>query len=265
MSNLDLINLEGISRFYGEGETLVKALDGVDLKISEGEIVALLGPSGSGKTTLLNVISALDVPTEGNYNFRGTKVPLGSVEKMTTFRRENVGYIFQFFNLISDLTAEENVLLVQQLSGLKDKERARRMLSLVGLAGLENRFPAQMSGGQRQRVAIARALAKSPRIILGDELTGNLDSKTSRQVMEALIDIVRAENSTLIYVTHDEKLTRYATRVIKLDSGKIISDESGELATPIGHAKDGARKLVKEVSKIGDTVSTTLNKLKDVF
>lgn len=262
---MNLISLEGISRYYGEGETLVKALDDVDLEIKEGEIVALLGPSGSGKTTLLNVISALDVPTDGNYQFRGQKVPLGHVEKMTTFRRENVGYIFQFFNLISDLTAEENVLLVQQLSGLNDRERAKKMLSLVGLSGLENRFPAQMSGGQRQRVAIARALAKSPRIILGDELTGNLDSKTSRQVMEALIDIVRAESSTLIYVTHDEKLTKYATRVIKLDSGKIVSDESGELASPIGHAKDSARKLVKEVSKLGGSVSSTLNKIKDSF
>ena len=194
-----IIQLQGLSRHYGEGETLVKALDEVSIDIEQGEIVALLGPSGSGKTTLLNTIAALDIPTEGKYNFDGEDVPLGHVEKMTTFRRENIGYIFQFFNLLGDLTALENVLLVQDLAGSRDKKKALELLDAVGLKGLENRFPSQMSGGQRQRVAIARSLAKSPRIILGDELTGNLDTETSTMVMEALIKTCRKEKMTTIF------------------------------------------------------------------
>jgi len=166
---MPIIQLEDLSRHYGEDETLVKALDNVSISIEQGEIVALLGPSGSGKTTLLNTIAALDVPLEGTYLFDGEEVPLGHVEKMTTFRRENIGYIFQFFNLLADLTALENVLLVQDLSGSRNKDKALELLDSVGLNGLGDRFPSQMSGGQRQRVAIARALAKSPRILLGDE------------------------------------------------------------------------------------------------
>ena len=157
---MPIIQLHELSRHYGEGETLVKALDNITLSIEQGEIVALLGPSGSGKTTLLNTIAALDNPTGGSYQFNGVDVPLGHVEKMTTFRRENVGYIFQFFNLLADLTALENVLLVQDLAGTRDKQKALDLLDAVGLKGLEDRFPSQMSGGQRQRVAIARALAK---------------------------------------------------------------------------------------------------------
>ncbi len=184
---MSLIDLKQVSRIYGEGATEVRALDCVDLTIKQGEIVALLGPSGSGKTTLLNVIAALDQPTDGDYFFEEKKVPRDNVESMTEFRRENIGYIFQFFNLLGDLTAIENITLVQELSGNRDLEFAEKLLKDVGLEGLEHRFPSQMSGGQRQRVAIARSLAKRPKMILGDELTGNLDTKTSKQVMESRI------------------------------------------------------------------------------
>ena len=146
-------------------------------------------------------------------------------EEMTTFRRENIGYVFQFFNLLQDLTVLENILLIQELSGERNKDRALELLKLVGLEKEVDRFPAEISGGQQQRVAIARSLAKSPKLLLGDELTGNLDSKTSDMVMEVLVKACKAENITTIMVTHDEKLTNYATRVIRLDSGKIISDE----------------------------------------
>ena len=267
-----LIELTGISRHYGEGEALVKALDGVDLTIEQGSLVALLGPSGSGKTTLLNTVAALDTPTSGSYMFDGAEVPLSKVEPMTTFRRENVGYIFQFFNLLADLTALENILLVQQLAGNKDKARAEHLLKAVGLEGLENRFPAQMSGGQRQRVAIARALAKTPRLLLGDELTGNLDTKTSKQVMEVLIDICRKENVTLIFVTHDSKLTNYADRIISLDSGKIVSDEVGPLKQVIGQSKDHARRVVQDAksevlkvkNKVAGKISETVKTIQDL-
>ena len=244
-----LIELNGVSRFYGEDETLVKALDNIDLQVEKGEVVALLGPSGSGKTTLLNVIAALDIPTDGEYRFSDEEVPLGKVEKMTSFRRENVGYIFQFFNLLADLTALENVILVQDLAGCRDKEKAMNLLDSVGLKGLENRFPSQMSGGQRQRVAIARALAKSPNIILGDELTGNLDSETSNMVMEALIRTCRKEELTTIFVTHDESLTRFATRIIHLDSGKVVKDESGG----VNNLATTTKMVVEDV--IDDTIS----------
>gem|GEM_PF-50852 len=274
-----LLSLSGIERHYVTGDVVVRALDGVDLEIEEGEVVMLLGPSGSGKTTLLNVVSALDSPTSGTYHFNGELVPSAPeekkrkkisiptphpalrlltwppeailnylirwpimliphylsyslprsnmLEKMTGFRRENVGYVFQFFNLLGDLTVLENVLLAQDIHGGRDKARAIEMLNMVGLEGKEGRFPSELSGGEQQRVAIARSLAKKPRLLLGDELTGNLDSETTAQVMKVLVKACRKEKITAIIVTHDLALTKYATRVIHIDSGKLIRDEPG--------------------------------------
>ena len=220
-----LVEISGMERHYVMTSETVKALDGIDLSIKKGERIILLGPSGSGKTTLLNCVAALDNPTDGSYSFDGADVPRGHSEKMTTFRRDNIGYVFQFFNLLQDLTVLENILLIQELSGGRNKERAVELLSLVGLEGEMDRFPAEISGGQQQRVAIARSLAKSPKLLLGDELTGNLDSTTSSKVMEVLVKACEAEDITVIMVTHDENLAKYATRVVRLDSGKIISDE----------------------------------------
>ena len=203
----------------------MKALDGIDLEINQGERVILLGPSGSGKTTLLNCLSALDSPTAGSYTFNEQTVPRDASEPMTSFRRENIGYVFQFFNLLQDLTVLENILLIQELGGAKDSERAIELLKLVGLEGEVNRFPGEISGGQQQRVAIARSIAKRPNLLLGDELTGNLDTATSRKVMTALVKACEQENITAVFVTHDEGLVEYATRVIRIDSGKSVSDE----------------------------------------
>lgn len=202
----------------------IKALDGINLNIPAGERVVLLGPSGSGKTTLLNCISGLDTPTGGTYSFDGNPV-IGSSEDLTTFRRKNVGYVFQFFNLLQDLTVLENVLLIQELSGQRDIGHAKEVLTLVGLKDEMNRFPSEISGGQQQRVAIARSIAKNPKLLLGDELTGNLDTETSVRVMEVLIEACKKESITMIMVTHDESLSKYGTRVIRLDSGKVKSDE----------------------------------------
>ncbi len=220
-----MLSMKGIERYYEMSSETVKALDGINLEIEEGERVLLLGPSGSGKTTLLNCIAALDNPTAGEYSFNGNDVPRGHAEKMTSFRRDNIGYVFQFYNLLQDLTALENILLIQELSGERDGGRARELLRLVGLEGEVDRFPAEMSGGQQQRVAIARSLAKAPKLLLGDELTGNLDSKTTAMVMEVLIKACESENITTVMVTHDESLSKYATRVVRLDSGIVTSDE----------------------------------------
>ena len=202
----------------------IKALDGITLSIPEGERVVLLGPSGSGKTTLLNCISGLDTPTAGTYTFDGNPVE-GNSEELTTFRRKNVGYVFQFFNLLQDLTVLENVLLIQELSGQRDTSRAKEVLRLVGLQSEIDRFPSEISGGQQQRVAIARSIAKNPKLLLGDELTGNLDTETSAKVMDVLTSACKKEKITTIMVTHDESLAKYATRIIRLDSGKVKSDE----------------------------------------
>jgi len=289
-----LVTLDGVERHYVSGDLVVRALDGVDLEIEEGEIVMLLGPSGSGKTTLLNVVSCLDSPTSGNYKFDGVVVPkadetkeggklsiptphpalriltwppevvvnLGiwittlpfrmlsnrkrskQVEAMTKFRRENVGYIFQAYNLLGDLTSLENVMLAQEIHGKRDRARAVQILGMVGLEGLEDRFPAELSGGQQQRVAIARSLAKSPRLLLGDEPTGNLDSETTEQVMKVLVKACRSERITAIIVTHDAVLTKYATRVLHIDSGKIVSDERGGRAM-LHHSMDAAEALTE--------------------
>ncbi len=220
-----LLKMDNLQRYYETPAGVVKALDGIDLEINQGERVILLGPSGSGKTTLLNCLSALDSPTAGSYTFNEQTVPRDASEPMTSFRRENIGYVFQFFNLLQDLTVLENILLIQELGGAKDSERAIELLKLVGLEGEVNRFPGEISGGQQQRVAIARSIAKRPNLLLGDELTGNLDTETSRKVMTALVKACEQENITAVFVTHDEGLVEYATRVIRIDSGKIVSDE----------------------------------------
>ena len=220
-----LLQMKNLQRHYETPAGVVKALDGVSFEIHEGERVILLGPSGSGKTTLLNCLSALDSPTGGSYRFLGEEVPRNQSEKMTSFRRDNIGYVFQFFNLLQDLTVLENILLIQELAGKKDPVRAKELLGLVGLDAEVDRFPGEISGGQQQRVAIARSIAKRPTLLLGDELTGNLDTETSNKVMEALVSACKQENITSVFVTHDEGLVRYATRVIRIDSGKIVSDE----------------------------------------
>ena len=224
-----LLQMENLERHYETPAGVVKALDGVSIDINQGERVILLGPSGSGKTTLLNCLSSLDSPTGGTYSFQGEEVPRNNSEKMTSFRRENIGYVFQFFNLLQDLTVLENILLIQEIAGKKDEERALELLKLVGLESEVNRFPGEISGGQQQRVAIARSIAKRPNLLLGDELTGNLDTETSQKVMTALVKACKEENITSVFVTHDEGLVKYATRVIRIDSGKIVSDE---LTTP---------------------------------
>jgi len=221
-----MVSIRGMERHYVMASETIKALDGIDLDVQEGERIILLGPSGSGKTTLLNCISALDSPTAGSYSFAGSAVPKNDSEAMTTFRRKNIGYVFQFFNLLQDLTVLENILLIQELAGGRDEARARQLLNLVGLEAEVDRFPAEISGGQQQRVAIARSLAKSPRLLLGDELTGNLDSKTSAMVMEVLVKACEAEGITCVFVTHDESLIDYATRIVRLDSGRIMSDSA---------------------------------------
>lgn len=218
--------MQGLKRHYPMPSGAVRALDGIDLEVNAGERIVLLGPSGSGKTTLLNCLAALDSPTEGVYEFQGQAVPRDHSEKMAAFRRQHIGYVFQFFNLLQDLSVLENVLLIQELVGERDEKRARALLELVGLEQEQNRFPGEISGGQQQRVAIARSLAKKPTLLLGDELTGNLDSDTSRQVMMVLVQACAAENMTAVFVTHDESLVEYATKVIRVDSGKILSQTS---------------------------------------
>ena len=219
-----MIQLTNLQRYYVMASETIKALDGINLNIPAGERVVLLGPSGSGKTTLLNCVSGLDTPTGGTYSFEGNPVT-GNSEELTTFRRKNVGYVFQFFNLLQDLTVLENVLLIQELSGKRDVERAQEVLIIVGLKDEIDRFPSEISGGQQQRVAIARSIAKNPKLLLGDELTGNLDTETSAKVMEVLVEACKKENITMIMVTHDASLSKYGTRVIRLDSGKVKSDE----------------------------------------
>ena len=195
-----MIQLNNVHRHYVMASETIRALNGITLTIKEGERIILLGPSGSGKTTLLNCISGLDTPTSGEYLFDGISVT-GNSEDLTTFRRKNVGYVFQFFNLLQDLTVLENVLLIQELSGQRDVNRAKEVLSLVGLEGEIDRFPSEISGGQQQRVAIARSIAKNPKLLLGDELTGNLDTETSAKVMNVLTEACKKENICLLYTS----------------------------------------------------------------
>jgi putative ABC transport system ATP-binding protein len=217
------IRLEGVSKTYGEGELAVHALSDVELQVRDGEFVVLLGPSGSGKTTLLNVIGGIERPSSGSIVVGGKDVSALDEEGRTRFRRETVGFIFQFFNLIPTLTALENVQLIAELVGAT--ERATEMLDRVGLGERTDHFPAQLSGGEQQRVAVARALSSGPRILLGDEPTGALDLETGRRVLALLRAVSRELGQTVLLVTHNAAIAGMADRVLRMRDGRIAGDE----------------------------------------
>jgi putative ABC transport system ATP-binding protein len=219
-----VIRLERAGKVYGTG-VKTRALAPTDLTLNGGAFTVLLGPSGSGKTTLLNLLGGLDHPSEGRVVFDERDLGALSRRGLTLFRRESVGFVFQFFNLVPSLTARENVLLAADLVD-GSKADADAWLARVGLAGLEDRFPAELSGGQQQRVAIARALAKRPRLLLADEPTGALDHDTGLEVVKLLRSAADEEKCAVIVVTHDESLAAVADRVIRLRDGRVISDGS---------------------------------------
>ncbi|MFN3283410.1 MAG: ABC transporter ATP-binding protein [Pseudothermotoga sp.] len=222
-----MIVVKDLWKIYGKGEKRIEALRGVGFQIEQGEFIAILGPSGSGKTTLLNCLSGIDSPTKGEIFFDGVEFHRLGEEEKTKFRAQNMGFIFQFFNLIPVLTVIENVELPLRILGQKGREvteRAAEMLKKVGLSGKEDKFPSQLSGGEQQRVAISRALVHNPKIIWADEPTGNLDSETGAAIID-LLERIRLENrTTLIVVTHDEKIAQRANRIFVVRDGKILKE-----------------------------------------
>ena len=210
---------EGLTKVYGSGEAQVFALRGVDLAVPAGEMVVLLGPSGSGKSTLLNILGGLDSPSEGHVYFDHQELTAFDDRHLTQFRREYVGFVFQFYNLIPSLTARENVALVTEIA--RDPMPAEQALELVGLGPRMHHFPAQLSGGEQQRVAIARAIAKQPRVLFCDEPTGALDSQTGIVVLEAIARVNRELNTTTMVITHNAGIAAMADRVLYMADGQI--------------------------------------------
>jgi putative ABC transport system ATP-binding protein len=221
-----VIDIKGIRRDFPLGQEIVKVLKGIDLQIEEGEYVALMGPSGSGKSTLMNLLGCLDTPTEGSYMLSGQDVSNMSDDELAEIRNKEIGFVFQTFNLLPRTTALDNVALPMVYAGATKSQRHKRaeeVLTDVGLADRMDHRPNQLSGGQRQRVAVGRALVNKPSIILADEPTGNLDSKTSLEIMN-LFDAIHAQGNTVILVTHEEEVAAHAHRVIRLRDGIVESD-----------------------------------------
>ena len=222
-----LIRLRGISRVYGAGAAKVVALDAVDLDITRGEFVAIMGPSGSGKSTLMNIIGCLDTPTSGSYRFGGAEVGGLSRDQRALLRRNYLGFVFQGYNLLARVSAEENVELPLIYQGVaREERRARAIAALdkVGLSGRGHHDPSELSGGQQQRVAIARAIVTRPTVILADEPTGNLDTARSREIMDLLEGLNRDEGITILMVTHEPDMAAYAHRLVQFVDGRIASD-----------------------------------------
>lgn len=221
-----VLEVKELTKKYGEGESEVIALDHVSFSVERGEFVAIIGASGSGKSTLMNMIGGIDHPTSGSIIIDGNEIQEMSEDELAIFRRRNLGIVYQFYNLIPTLTAEENIALPWKLDGRK--ENKERLSEIVNMLGLENRakhLPGQMSGGQQQRVSIGRALINEPAFILADEPTGNLDSKTSREILDILKFTNQKYKQTILLVTHDEKIALQANRIITIGDGKIIKDE----------------------------------------
>ena len=225
---MEAINLKNVVRYFHEGEHVVHAVDGINLKIEKGEFAALAGPSGSGKTTLLNLTGGLDRPDSGEISIGGVNTKDKTDDDLTEIRLHNIGFVFQAYNLIPVLTAYENVQFVLQIQGVPESEHSNRILPLFALLGIEelkDRFPTQLSGGQQQRVAVARAVIGSPDIILADEPTANLDSETSVNLLEMMRKLNERDNVTFLFSTHDPMVIERARRVIRLRDGKIQTEE----------------------------------------
>ena len=249
---MNLLEVKNICKTYGNGETAVKALKDVSFSVPKGEYVAIVGESGSGKSTLLNMIGALDTPTSGKVLIDGKDIFSMNDKKLTVFRRRNIGFIFQAFNLVPELTVEQNIIFPVLLDYQKpDKKYLEELLTVLNLKERRNHLPSQLSGGQQQRVAIARAIAQAPPVILADEPTGNLDSNSTKEIMDILKGLHK-EGRTVILITHDNEIAAQAKRVIKIRDGKIESD-SGQI-DPVGvrSTKQSAG------SKVGDFASDIL-------
>lgn len=226
----EIINVKHLFKLYRVGDSVVRALDGVDFSINEGEFCAIVGTSGSGKSTLLNMLAGLEKPTKGEVVINGEHIECLNEDQLVKFRRDHVGFIFQSFHLIGTMNALENVALPLSFRGEKRETRlkkADKMLELVNLTKHKKHLPNQMSGGQQQRVGVARALVVNPKIIFADEPTGNLDSHTSEEVMKLMQKVVREQKKTLVMVTHDRGLASYADRIFHISDGKIIRIEEG--------------------------------------
>ena len=225
---MSLIELKHLTKTYQTGDTSFNALDDVSLSVEEGEFVAIMGTSGSGKSTFMNTLGCLDKPTSGSYHLDGTDVLSLNADKLSEIRNLKLGFVFQGFNLIPRTSALENVEMPMIYKGIPPKQRlekARHALKIVGLEYRENHLPNQMSGGQQQRVAIARAIVNDAPIILADEPTGNLDTKTSIEVMEFFVELNEKGGKTIILVTHEPDIAQYSKRIVRFKDGKIISDK----------------------------------------
>ena len=226
-----VIEFRDVVRTYGEGEALQYAVNHIDFTINKGEFVVILGQSGAGKSTVLNMLGGMDQPTEGKVLVDGKEVSAMNDRQLGAYRADVIGFIFQFYNLLPSLTAYENIALTKSI--VKNARDAEELLHLVGLDHCRDKFPAQMSGGEQQRVSIARALAKNPKILLGDEPTGALDSETGIVVLELLQELCRKEKKTVILVTHNADIAKCADRVIRMKNGKIREIRTNEHPLPV--------------------------------
>jgi putative ABC transport system ATP-binding protein len=221
--------LRDIQKIYQKGSVSVEALKGINLLIEKGEFLSIMGPSGSGKTTLLNIIGCLDVPTKGEVIYDGVALKNLKEDELSEYRKKNIGFIFQSYNLIPVLTVKENIelplVVEKKLSPAEREKRVMELIEAVGLKGMENRYPRELSGGQEQRVAIARALVKKPLLVLADEPTANLDSVTAEEIIEIMKQMNEIEKTTFIFSTHDPRVEKHAKRLIILKDGQIASDE----------------------------------------
>ena len=225
------VELKGVKKIYQMGEVVIKAVDNMNFSIEKGEFVVIVGPSGAGKTTVLNILGGMDKATEGQVLVDGVDVAGFDNRRMTKYRREDIGFVFQFYNLVQNLTALENVELAIQIC--RDHLDAREILAEVGLKDRMDNFPSQLSGGEQQRVSIARALAKNPKLLLCDEPTGALDYQTGKAILKLLQDTCRERGMTVVVITHNSALTPMADRVIKIKNGQVSSMSVNENPTPV--------------------------------
>ncbi|NOZ71663.1 MAG: ABC transporter ATP-binding protein [Chloroflexi bacterium] len=236
MTKKSLIQLKNVTKNYQMGDVTVHALRDMNLEITAGEFIVLLGPSGSGKTTTLNVIGGLDRPTDGSIFVQGEDITSYNNKELTRYRRQKMGFVFQFFNLIPTLTASENVefaLTLVEKDGRRLQEKARDLLGMVGLVDRADHFPSQLSGGEQQRVAIARALANQPPVVLCDEPTGNLDVETGQRVLQVMRELNRQKNTTIVLVTHNSAIAPMADRVVHLHNGSIAQISTNPHPAPV--------------------------------